>query len=125
VLLLSIIKIPESELEIMKAIWSTQTPVSSKEIVKIMEDKKGWKITTILTLLSRLTKKKFIDGKKEKRITYYTPIVTEGEYLGFETKDFFQKVHGNSLKSFITTLHDNDDISDDDLEELDKWIKNR
>jgi BlaI family penicillinase repressor len=119
VLLLSIIKIPESELEIMKAIWSSQIPVSSKEIVKIMEDRKGWKITTVLTLLSRLTKKKFIDAKREKRITYYTPIVTEGEYLGFETKDFFQKVHGNSLKSFITTLHDNDDISDDDLDELD------
>ncbi|WP_338432651.1 BlaI/MecI/CopY family transcriptional regulator [Clostridium tyrobutyricum] len=122
---MSIIKIPESELEIMKSIWSSQIPVSSKEIVKIMEDRKGWKITTVLTLLSRLTKKKFIDAKREKRITYYTPIVTESEYLGFETKDFFQKVHGNSLKSFITTLHDNDDISDDDLDELDKWIKNR
>lgn len=121
---MSIIKIPESELEIMKSIWSSQIPVSSKEIVKIMEDRKGWKITTVLTLLSRLTKKKFIDAKREKRITYYTPIVTESEYLGFETKDFFQKVHGNSLKSFITTLHDNDDISDDDLDELDKWIKN-
>ncbi|WP_147565308.1 BlaI/MecI/CopY family transcriptional regulator [Clostridium tyrobutyricum] len=122
---MSIIKIPESELEIMKAIWSSQIPVSSKGIVKIMEDRKGWKITTVLTLLSRLTKKKFIDAKREKRITYYTPIVTEDEYLGFETKDFFKKVHGNSLKSFITTLHDNDDISDEDLEELDKWIKSR
>lgn len=122
---MSIIKIPESELEIMKAIWSSQIPVSSKEIVKIMEDRKGWKITTALTLLSRLTKKKFINAKKEKRITYYTPVIEEDEYLGFETKDFFKKVHGNSLKSFITTLHDNDDISDDDLEELDKWIKNR
>lgn len=70
-------------------------------------------------------KEKIYRCKEGKRITYYTPIVTEGEYLGFETKDFFQKVHGNSLKSFITTLHDNNDISDDDLDELDKWIKSR
>ena len=118
-------KIPESELEVMKIIWSSEIPVSSKEVVKIMEGKKGWKITTTLTLLSRLAKKKFITATKGKKITHYTAIVTENEYLGLETRDFFKKVHGSSLKSFITTLHDNNDITEDDLDELDKWIRNR
>lgn len=118
-------KIPESELEVMKVIWGGEIPISSKEIIKILEEKKGWKNTTILTLLSRLAKKKFITVTKGKKITYYTPIVTENEYLGLETRDFFKKVHGNSLKSFITTLHDNNDITEDDLDDLDKWIKNR
>lgn len=118
-------KIPESELEVMKIIWSSEIPVSSKEVVKIMEEKKGWKITTTLTLLSRLGKKKFITATKGKKITYYTPIVTENEYLGLETRDFFKKIHGSSLKSFITTLHENNDITDDDLNKLDEWIKDR
>ncbi|WP_368489787.1 BlaI/MecI/CopY family transcriptional regulator [Clostridium sp. BJN0013] len=122
---MSIMKIPESELEVMKVIWSGEIPVSSKEIIKTLEEKKGWKNTTILTLLSRLTKKNFITSAKGKKITYYTPIVTENEYLGLETRDFFKKVHGSSLKSFITTLHDNNDITEDDLDELDKWIRNR
>ncbi|MCD3297404.1 BlaI/MecI/CopY family transcriptional regulator, partial [Clostridium botulinum C/D] len=31
-------KIPDSELEIMKVIWNNDKSVSSKEIIKIMED---------------------------------------------------------------------------------------
>lgn len=122
---MSIIKIPESELEVMEAVWNSRSPVSSKQIVDIMEKKKGWKNTTILTLLSRLAKKKFITAAKGKRITYYTTLVTEGEYRRFETREFFRKFHKGSLKSFITTLHEDNDITDDDLDELDHWIKSR
>lgn len=116
-------KIPEAELEIMKVIWSNEKSLSSKEIIKIMEDKKQWKQTTTLTLLKRLTNKDIISAKKVKMVTYYTAIIDKKSYLGMETSSFFKKVHGNSLKSFITTLHDNSDITDEDLNELEKWIR--
>lgn len=118
-------KIPESELEVMKVIWDNKVSISSKEITAIMEETKGWKKTTTLTLLSRLAEKTFINVEKGKKITYYTAIVTEKSYLGLETSNFFKKIHGNSLKSFITTLHGNNDINDKDLDELEEWIKNR
>lgn len=118
-------KIPESELEVMRVIWANDPPMSSKEISTIMEETKVWKNTTTLTILSRLIKKEFITASKNRKLTYYTPIITENEYWKFETKDFFKKVHKNSLKSFITTLHEDNDITDDDLQELDEWIKSR
>lgn len=118
-------KIPESELEVMKIIWNNESKVSSKEVIEIMENKKAWKNTTTLTLLKRLTEKNFIVAEKIKRITYYTAIVSEKSYLEMETSTFFEKIHGSSLKSFITTLHDTNDITDKDLDELEKWIKNR
>ncbi|AEB76017.1 MULTISPECIES: BlaI/MecI/CopY family transcriptional regulator [Clostridium] len=116
-------KIPDSELEIMKVIWNNDKSVSSKEIIKIMEDKKEWKQTTTLTLLKRLTNKKIISAEKVKTVTYYTAIIDKKSYLEVETSNFFKKLHGNSLKSFITTLHDNNDITDEDLDELEKWIR--
>lgn len=118
-------KIPEAELEIMKAIWNNGSHASSKDIIAVMVDKKGWKNTTTLTLLSRLANKEYIGVKKEKRISYYTANITEKDYLGLKTSSFFEKVHGGSLKSFITTLHQNNDITNEDLDELEKWIKNR
>lgn len=118
-------KIPDAELEIMEIIWDSERPISSKEMIKIMEEKKEWKNTTTLTLLSRLIDKDFISAKKEKRISYYTPIITKKSYLGLETGNFLRKLHGNSLKSFITTLHENHDITDEDINELEEWIKNR
>lgn len=118
-------KIPESELEIMKIIWKNEAPISSKEITTIMEEIKGWKTTTTLTLLSRLAEKEFIKVEKGKKITYNTAIVSERSYLSLETRSFLKDVHKNSLKSFITTLHENNDISDKDIDELKEWIKNR
>ncbi|MFX0549352.1 BlaI/MecI/CopY family transcriptional regulator [Hathewaya histolytica] len=118
-------KIPESELEVMKVIWNKNSFISSKEIALIMEEKMNWKRTTTLTLLSRLAEKGFIDVEKGKKITYYMAIITEEEYVGVETSSFFSKLHKNSLKSFITTLHDNNDITEKDLDELKEWIKNR
>ena len=118
-------KIPEAELEVMKVIWKNESSISSKEIIGILEEKKGWKRTTSLTLLSRLAERDFITAEKGKRITYYQAKVSEKSYLGMETVSFFKNVHGNSLKSFITTLHDNNNISNDELDELENWIKNR
>ncbi|KEI04410.1 BlaI/MecI/CopY family transcriptional regulator [Clostridium botulinum] len=116
-------KIPDSELEVMKVIWNNEKSISSKEIIKIMADKKKWKQTTILTLLKRLINKNIISAEKVKSLTYYTAIVDKKSYLEVETSDFFKKLHENSLKSFITTLHDNNDITDEDLDELEKWIR--
>jgi predicted transcriptional regulator len=116
-------KIPEAELEVMKVIWNSAESVSSKEVTQIMEDRRQWKKTTTLTLLKRLTDKKIISAEKGKMITYYTALLDEKSYLEMETSSFFKKIHGNSLKSFITTLHDNNDITDDDLDELEKWIR--
>lgn len=118
-------KISEAEIEVMKVIWDNGGEISSKEITVIMEEKMEWKKTTTLTFLSRLGEKNFISAEKGKRITYYTALVTEKSYLGLETKNFFKKVHRSSLKSFIATLHENNDITDEDLDILEKWIKNR
>jgi len=107
----------------MKFIWCNKKSISSKEIIKVMEDRKQWKTTTTLTLLKRLTDKKFIYAEKGKMITYYTAIINEKNYSEMETSIFFKKFHGNSLKSFITTLHDNNDITDKDLDELETWIR--
>jgi len=118
-------RIPDAELQIMEFIWSSENPISSKELINIMEEKNGWKNTTTLTLVSRLVTKRFISVKKQKRISYYSPIITRKSYLERETSSFFHKLHSNSLKSFITTLHENHDITDEDLNELEEWIKNR
>lgn len=37
--MLSIMKIPESKLEVMKVIWGAEIPISSKEIIKTLEEK--------------------------------------------------------------------------------------
>lgn len=118
-------KIPEAELEIMNLIWNSKEELSSKEISSLLLESKGWKTTTVLTLISRLVEKEFLTVYKQGRLSYYKANVEESDYIKLETHSFFKKLHKGSLKNFIVTLHENNDISDDDLDELDKWIKSR
>ncbi len=122
---LNISKIPQSELSVMKIVWEHNGPISSKEVISKLQEKIGWKRTTTLTLLSKLVQKEFLSAEKIKLYTYYTALINKKEYLEFETKYFFTNIHENSLKSLITALHDNSEITNDDLDDLEKWIKNQ
>ncbi len=84
---MTISKIPQAELKVMKFIWEKNDTVTSKETIEAMERKYGWKQTTTLTLLSRLVKNIF-KCRKIDRYTHYTIVVGHKEYLSVETKDF-------------------------------------
>ncbi|MBE6087911.1 BlaI/MecI/CopY family transcriptional regulator [Clostridium beijerinckii] len=122
---MSISKIPQSELNVMKVIWAHNDPMSSKEVITELSEKAGWKRTTTLTLLSKLVQKEFLSAEKIKLYTYYTAKISKKDYLEFETRYFFTNIHENSLKSLITALHDNNELTNDDLDDLEKWIKNQ
>ena len=78
--------LPESELEIMIAVWNAEEalhrPVYSREINNYSSDYvKGIQTTTMITFLWRLVYKKFVSGKKEGQVTYYTSHVKRDDYL--------------------------------------------
>ena len=122
---MSISKIPQSELDVMKVIWASNEAISSKEVINELQKKNNWKRTTTLTLLSKLVQKNFLSAEKIKMYTYYTALISKKEYLEFETKYFFTNIHENSLKSLITALHENNEITNEDLIDLENWIKNK
>lgn len=92
------IRIPQSELDIMKVIWSNDEPVSSKTVTTELESIKGWKRTTTLTLLSRLTDKGFLEADKTRRLTYYTANVKKEDYIIFATKNFAKDVFDKEIE---------------------------
>ncbi len=118
-------KLPKSELDVMKAIWKLGDGVSSKEVVVAMEEKNGWKRTTTLTLLSRLVEKEFIEAKKEFRLTHYTALVNEKDYIKLATEEFLTSVHDGSLGSLFATLGVYEKIDNKELENLKKVLDNK
>ncbi len=119
-----IIHIPSSELEIMMAIWEADGPIVRTYLDEKMAEKK-WAAPTILKFLSRLCEKGFLrcepaaDGKKN----LYYPLITEEEYLEFESKSVLGKFCGRSVKSLVANLYENNTIDDNELDELQKFIE--
>lgn len=115
-------KLSDAEFEIMKVLWKYDTFISSDQIMKSLEDKKQWKPQTILTLLSRLIKKKFVELNKKSNRNYYKPIVLEKTYLEFETINFFNKFHDSSLIGLVNSLYISNQIEDSEIKQLKKLL---
>lgn len=115
-------KLSDAEFEIMKVLWKYDTFISSDQIMKSLEDKKQWKPQTILTLLSRLIKKKFVELNKKNNRNYYKPIVLEKTYLEFETNNFFNKFHDSSLIGLVNSLYISNQIEDSEIKQLKKLL---
>ncbi len=118
-------KLPEAEFEVMKIIWASTPPVTTKDIISKLDPIKGWKSQTVLTLLVRLTTREFIRSEKHGKERFYFPIISEDEYLAFETKDFMNKFHKNSFASLFSAFYKGKQVSEKDLNELEKWMNER
>lgn len=122
-------KMSETEKQIMMLIWQAEElPVTASEVQQLAGDVKEWKHTTIATFLQKLYQKGLLRVVKKGNTNLYYPLVTEEEYLRFETMTFLQEVHKGSLKSFMSALcgQESEQVWDEaELAELQKMIEDR
>lgn len=110
-------KLPDSELEVMQAIWACTPPVTRTEIDAILQPTHPMALTTLLTLLTRLAEKNFVRIEKIGRSARYYPLVSQQEYLAEQSKRFLHKLCGGSLSTFATALCDSG-LTKEEIKEL-------
>jgi len=115
-------RLPDSELEIMQVVWQKEPPVSRIEIEETIKGDHTLAATTILTLLTRLCEKGFLQMEKQGRANVYTPLVSQKEYLASECRSLLDKLYGGSIKTFANALCDSG-ISKEELIELRKLLE--
>lgn len=118
-------KLPDAEFDIMQAIWVAEPPITASRIIALSGKGEIWKAQTVNTLLSRLIERGFITSEKNGRERLYYPLIGKEQYLQFETESFMKQYHGNSFMSFVHTLVDGQQLSDEDIEEMLRWMQER
>lgn len=118
-------KLPDAEFEIMKVVWENKPPITTNMVMEQLGKDKGWKAPTIISLMMRLVDRGFLRTEKKGKERTYFPLIEKEDYLKFETKNFMKFYHENSFLSFVNTLYDVKELTDDDIEELMKWAKER
>ena len=113
-------RLPESELDIMLVLWNNTPPMTRPEIEKVINMKK----TTILSLLTRLENKNFVEVTKQGKMNLYTPLVSQSDYQAHESQSVLEKLYGNSLKKFVTSLYHGKKISSEEVQDLSEFLKN-
>lgn len=110
-------KLPDTELEVMQALWACTLPATRMDVEARLTTTHPMAPTTLLTLLSRLADKEFIEIQKEGRLTHYIPRITQEEYLATQSRRFLDILCGGSISTFANALC-HSGISKENLEEL-------
>ena len=85
-------RLSRTEWEIMRICWRLGR-ASTRQVLK--HDRKGRDYRTILTFLSRMAKKGFLDVEKVRNTNYYSPALTHEQGLRREIKHFLTEVVGS------------------------------
>ena len=121
------IKLPASELEIMQAIWVLDEEgekfISASLIMKRFPALNRLKLTTVLTLITRLQNKGFINTEKLGRSNRYTPKISSADYRKFAYGDFVEKVYRNDRMDLFSALVNDDALTKEDLAEIKALIE--
>ena len=118
-------KLPDAEFEIMKVVWANEPPITTSIIMEQLGNEKEWRAQTIISLMLRLVERGFLHTEKKSKERTYFPLVSKEDYLKFETGNFVKQFHNNSFLNFVTTLYDDKALTDKDIDELLKWVKER
>lgn len=121
----SLQRLPDAELQVMKILWEKSAAMTSGEVMQKLSKEKDWKLTTVLTLLSRLVERGFARLERKGRTNLYTPLADKQEYLGMEAANFLKLMQHGSLKNMVAALVDSDSLDEKELDELAQWLKER
>ena len=114
---MNIPKIPEGEYRFCLIMWEHE-PVSSVDLVKLCQEKLGWKRTTTYTVIKRLGDRGVL--KLENGVV--TALISKEEAEAAEIETFVESKFGGRLPAFVAAFTKRQDLSESDLDEVQKMI---
>ena len=114
---MSVPKIHEGEYRFCLIMWEHE-PVSSLELVRLCQEKLGWKRTTTYTVIKRLGDRGVL--KLENGVV--TALISKAEAESAEIDTFVESKFGGSLPAFVAAFTKRKDVSEKDLDEMQRMI---
>ena len=115
-------KLSERECEIMQVLWKKGSPMTSGEILEGCAGSIDWKLSSLMTVLSRMAEKGYVFCDRSTRTNYYTATVTEDEYKTLESENILHKLFDRSATKFIAGLCEKNKISKEEIAKLREYL---
>ena len=110
-------KVYESEYRFCLILWEHE-PIRSKDLVKLCEERLGWKSTTTYTVIKRLSER----GVLKNENTVVTSLVSKDEIQADQMEEFVEKTFEGSLPAFIAAFTRHQKISDAEIDQVQAMI---
>ncbi len=116
------IKLPESELRLMQAIWALhaagEPDITAAALMAADEGLSRLKLTTVLTLITRLAGRGFLAIEKRGRANCYTPLVSEADYKAQAAAEFIATVYESKPGDLLSALLGGGLLSEEEIAQL-------
>jgi len=116
-------KLSDVEMEVMQAVWGIANPVTVSQLLAIF-DSKGWKTSTMSTMLERIISKGFLQKQMQGKTNHYYIIATLEDYQKQEGRNIITSLYGGSVKNFMAALVEGGNMTTEDVNELREWFAN-
>ncbi|MBU8899676.1 BlaI/MecI/CopY family transcriptional regulator [Corallococcus sp. H22C18031201] len=107
----------EQELAVLRHV-AEHGPATVGEVAERFGEAQGLARSTILTVMERLRLKGYLTRRKVEGVFQYVSPVPAGELLRGVVGDFVERQLSGSLSPFVTYLAEAEDVSDEELKQL-------
>lgn len=118
--------ISDSEMKVMEKIWKSKRMVTVSEIAAALnEDGEEWTYKTVATFMLRLQEKGYISSTKSQNRLSYFPLIDRRNYNRREAENFVKRRFDGSLRNFLSSFADSNDMDIKELNELKEWLEKK
>ena len=110
-------KVYESEYRFCLILWEYE-PIKSKDLVKLCQEKLGWKSTTTYTVIKRLSERGILKNEN----TIVTSLVSKDTVQAAEIDELVEKKFEGSLPAFVAAFTKNRKLTDTEIDEVQAMI---
>lgn len=110
-------KIHESEYRFCLIMWEYE-PVTAVDLVKLCQEKLGWKRTTTYTVIKRLGER----GVLKNEDGLVSALVSKDQAQASEIDELVEKKFEGSVPTFIAAFTKRQDLTEADLNEMQRMI---
>ncbi|MBU1374664.1 MAG: BlaI/MecI/CopY family transcriptional regulator [Alphaproteobacteria bacterium] len=114
-------KISGAESQIMEALWR-EGPLTPDGIVAEVGDAHGWAPGTVKTLITRLLRKKAIDGRRETGGYLYRPLLSRTDYVQSESQNLVDRLFDGEVAPLVAHFAEHRALTPKDISLLKKLI---
>lgn len=116
-------RLPETELDIMLALWDAEKPPVPRNYFDEKLADKNWSVNALNSFLSRLEEKGFLSSEKKGKNKFYRAEVSREKYISQESRSILKKLYRGSVKNFILSIADQDGLDDSEIDELQQYLE--
>ena len=110
-------KIFESEYRFCLILWEHE-PISASSLAKLCLEQLGWKRTTTYTVIKRLADRGVLSNDNSMVVS----LITKEQVQASDINELVDKRFGGSVPTFIAAFAKHQDLSDADLDEMQRMI---